>query len=87
MLLTDLLSTGLERRVTVALAARRSTAGMLRSPATTLVLLDALLLGLAVRDRSGALTHLERLQELRRSIAAAAPRDGRTPDPADARDA
>lgn len=70
VLLTDLLSTGLESRVTITLAARRSSAGMLRSPATTLVLLDALLLGLAVRDRSGALAHLERLQELRRSIAA-----------------
>lgn len=69
VLLSDLFSSLLESRATVALAHRRSSAGLLRSPATTLVLIDALLAGLAVRDRPRAMASLETLQELRRRVA------------------
>lgn len=73
ILLSDLFSALLESRATVALAHRRSSAGLLRSPATTLVLIDALLAGLAVRDRPRAMSSLETLQELRRELAESRP--------------
>jgi hypothetical protein len=41
---------------------------LLRSPATTLVLIDALLAGLALRDRRRAMSSLGTLQELRREV-------------------
>ena len=68
VLLSDLFSALLESRATVALAHRRSSAGLLRSPATTLVLIDALLAGLALRDRRGAMSSLSTLQDLRREV-------------------
>jgi DNA-binding MurR/RpiR family transcriptional regulator len=71
VLLTDSFTALLEQRVAVSLPHRRSSAGMLRSPATTLVLIDALLLGLAVRDRPGTTANLDALQRLRSAIAKA----------------
>src|SRR5215469_529644 len=71
VLLTDLFNSVREGRVTVALPLRRSSAGMLRSPATTLVVLDALLLGLAVRYRQATISSLDTMQRLREQIAGA----------------
>jgi DNA-binding MurR/RpiR family transcriptional regulator len=75
VLLTDLFNSVRESRVTVALPLRRSSAGMLRSPATTLVVLDALLLGLAVRDRPATIASLDAMQRLREQIAGAQDRE------------
>jgi len=75
VLLTDLFNSVREGRVTVALPLRRSSAGMLRSPATTLVVLDALLLGLAVRDRQATISSLDAMQRLREQIAGAQDRE------------
>ena len=53
---------------TVALSARRAGGGMFHLSALTVVVLDALLFGLAGRDRAGALGAAEELQELRARI-------------------
>jgi DNA-binding MurR/RpiR family transcriptional regulator len=68
VLLTDTLSVALADRVQATLVAPRGKSGMLDSVATTLVVLDALLLGLATRDRTRSLASLEELNDLRAQI-------------------
>ncbi len=65
VLLTDTLAAALADWVAVSLSARRGRAGALGSIATTLVLMDALLLGLAARDQERALHALRALNDLR----------------------
>ncbi len=71
ILITDMLGLALAGRFTVALSARRSGSGMYHQGAITMVVLDALLLGLAARDRVGALGAAEDLERLREQIAEA----------------
>jgi len=68
ILLTDTLGLALAGQFTVALSARRAGGGMFHLSALTVVVLDALLFGLAGRDRAGALGAAEELQELRARI-------------------
>lgn len=68
VLLTDALGMAFARQATVALTARRSRYGLLGSVATTLVLMDALLIGLAARDRVRAVMAVEELNDLREKI-------------------
>jgi len=68
ILVTDTLGLALAGQFTVALSARRAGGGMFHLSAITVVLLDALLFGLAGRDRAGALGAAEELQELRARI-------------------
>lgn len=68
ILLTDTLGMALAERIAVSLSARRGQTGTFGSVATTIVLMDALLIGLAARDRSRALVTLEALNDLRERI-------------------
>lgn len=68
ILLTDTLGLALAGQFTVALSARRAGGGMFHLSAMTIVVMDALLFGLAGRDRSAALAAAEELQELRARI-------------------
>jgi DNA-binding MurR/RpiR family transcriptional regulator len=68
ILVTDTLGLALAGQFTVALSARRAGGGMFHLSAITVVVLDALLFGLAGRDRAGALGAAEELQELRARI-------------------
>ncbi len=68
ILITDTLGLALAGQFTVALSARRAGGGMFHLSALTVVVLDALLFGLAGRDRAGALGAAEELQELRARI-------------------
>jgi DNA-binding MurR/RpiR family transcriptional regulator len=68
VLLTDTLGLALADRITVALSAPRGRTGMLPSAATTVLMLDALLLGIAASDRPRALQALEQLNDLRAEI-------------------
>ena len=68
ILVTDTLGLALAGQFTVALSARRAGGGMFHLSAITVVILDALLFGLARRDRAGALGAAEELQELRARI-------------------
>ena len=68
ILVTDTLGLALAGQFTVALSARRAGGGMFHLSAITVVVLDALLFGLAGRDRAGALGAAEELQELRGRI-------------------
>ena len=68
ILVTDTLGLALSGLFTVALAARRAGGGMFHLSAITVVVLDALLFGLASRDRAAALGAAEELQELRARI-------------------
>jgi DNA-binding MurR/RpiR family transcriptional regulator len=68
ILITDTLGLALAGQFTVALSARRAGGGMFHLSAITVVLLDALLFGLARRDRAAALGAAEELQELRARI-------------------
>jgi DNA-binding MurR/RpiR family transcriptional regulator len=68
ILITDNLGLALAGQFTVALSARRAGGGMFHLSAITVVVLDALLFGLARRDRAGALGAAEELQELRARI-------------------
>lgn len=68
ILITDTLGLALAGQFTVALSARRAGGGMFHLSAITVVILDALLFGLARRDRAGALGAAEELQELRALI-------------------
>ncbi|HKW78233.1 MAG TPA: MurR/RpiR family transcriptional regulator [Candidatus Limnocylindria bacterium] len=69
ILITDTLGLALAGRHTVALSARRASGGMFHLSAITIVVLDALLFGLARRDRPAALEAAEQMQELRGRIA------------------
>ena len=65
ILLTDTLGLALAGQFTVALTAHRAGGGMFHLSAITVVVLDALLFGLAELDRAGALAAAKELQELR----------------------
>ncbi len=69
VLLTDSLGVALADRVAVSLWARWERPGMFGGIATTLVLIDGLLMGLAARDRGGSVAALAELNELRAKIA------------------
>lgn len=68
ILVTDTLGLALAGQFTVALSARRAGGGMFHLSAITVVVLDALLFGLAGRDRAAALDAAEELQEIRARI-------------------
>jgi len=68
ILITDTLGLALAGQFTVALSARRAGGGMFHLSAITIVVLDALLFGLAGRDRSAALDAAEELQQIRARI-------------------
>lgn len=68
VLLTDTLGLALADRIAVALSAPRGRTGMLASAAASVVVLDALLLGVAASDRSRALAALEELNDMRADI-------------------
>ena len=68
ILITDTLGLALAGQFTVALSARRAGGGMFHLSALTIVVLDALLFGLAGQDRAAALAAAEELQELRARI-------------------
>jgi DNA-binding MurR/RpiR family transcriptional regulator len=68
ILLTDTLTLELGGRFDVALAAPRGRSGDLGSVISTMVVLEALLLGLAKRDRAPSLAALESLNDLRAHI-------------------
>lgn len=68
ILVTDTLGLALAGQFTVALSARRAGGGMFHLSAITVVVLDALLFGLAGRDRAGALGAAEELQQLRARV-------------------
>jgi len=68
ILITDTLGLALAGEFTVALSARRAGGGMFHLSAITVVVLDALLFGLAGRDRAGALAAADELQALRARI-------------------
>jgi DNA-binding MurR/RpiR family transcriptional regulator len=70
VLITDTLGLALTGRFTAALTARRSGSGMYHQSAITMVVLDALLLGLAARDRVAALGAAEELERIRERITA-----------------
>jgi DNA-binding MurR/RpiR family transcriptional regulator len=70
VMITDTLGEKLADRVDAALEARRSRRGALSSATTTMVLLDALLLALADRDRARSLAALAELNELRKRVRA-----------------
>jgi DNA-binding MurR/RpiR family transcriptional regulator len=68
ILMTDTLGLALAGQFTVALSARRAGGGMFHLSAMTVVVLDALLFGLAGHDRVAALAAADELQELRARI-------------------
>jgi DNA-binding MurR/RpiR family transcriptional regulator len=68
ILITDTLGLALAGQFTVALSARRAGGGMFHLSAMTVVVLDALLFGLAGQDRAAALAAAEELQQLRARI-------------------
>ena len=68
ILLTDTLAPELQGRFDVALEAPRGRSGDLGSVISTMVVLEALLLGLAKRDRAPSLAALESLNDLRAHI-------------------
>ena len=68
ILLTDTLTLELDGRFEVALEAPRGRSGDLGSVISTMVVLEALLLGLAKRDRALSLAALESLNDLRAQI-------------------
>jgi DNA-binding MurR/RpiR family transcriptional regulator len=68
VLLTDTLGLALADRIAVSLSAPRGRTGMLASAAAAVVVLDALLLGIAASDRPRSLEALEELNDLRADI-------------------
>ena len=68
ILLTDTLTLELDGRFEVALEAPRGRSGDLGSVISTMIVLEALLLGLAKRDRALSLAALESLNDLRAQI-------------------
>jgi DNA-binding MurR/RpiR family transcriptional regulator len=76
VLLTDTLGPKLADRVDVALPVLRGRSGALSGGATTMAVLDALLLGVAVRDRGRSLAALGELNELRRQLRGAPLQEG-----------
>jgi len=70
IIITDTLGFALAGRFTVALSARRAGSGMFHLSSITMVVIDALLMGLAGRDRVRALDAYEDLQEMRARLEA-----------------
>jgi DNA-binding MurR/RpiR family transcriptional regulator len=68
VLITDVLARRLERSVDVVLRCGRGIPGLFASHATTLVVVEALVLAVAATNRSEAETSLTRLNELRASL-------------------
>jgi DNA-binding MurR/RpiR family transcriptional regulator len=68
VLVTDTLGAKLADRIDVALPAMRGRGGALSGAATTMAILDALLLALAGRDRARSLAALAELNELRKRL-------------------
>jgi DNA-binding MurR/RpiR family transcriptional regulator len=68
VLLTDTLGAALADRIAVALSASRGAAGMWSTIATTAVLMDAVLFGIAIADRARSLASLEELNALRAQV-------------------
>ncbi|TMB62092.1 MAG: MurR/RpiR family transcriptional regulator [Chloroflexi bacterium] len=69
IIITDTLGFALAGRSTVALSARRAGSGMFHLSSITMVVIDALLMALAGRDRVRALDAYEDLQRLRARVA------------------
>jgi DNA-binding MurR/RpiR family transcriptional regulator len=69
VLITDSLDSKLARFADVIVPARRGRAERVALHSATLVVLEALVLGLAASNRVGAMAALERLNELRESVA------------------
>ncbi len=69
VLLTDTLGVALADRIAVSLRARMNRSDTFGSIATTLVVMDGLLMGLAARDRAGALAAMAELNDLRAKLA------------------
>lgn len=69
IIITDTLGFALADRSTVALSARRAGSGMFHLSSITMVVIDALLMALAGRDRVRALDAYEDLQRLRARVA------------------
>jgi DNA-binding MurR/RpiR family transcriptional regulator len=68
VLLTDVLGGVFEGRVDAVLSARRAPVGLLTSHAVTLVVLDALLMGIGARNRELAVRSMESLTKTRDEI-------------------
>jgi DNA-binding MurR/RpiR family transcriptional regulator len=68
VLVTDTLEQKLARLADVVIPAKRGRAERVALHGTTLVVLEALVLGLAASDRGRALTTLERLNDLREAV-------------------
>lgn len=68
VLVTDTLERKLARRADVIIPATRGTAGRMALHGATLVVLEALVLGLAASDQARALAALDRLNDLREVI-------------------
>ncbi len=68
VLVTDHLALALEGRYTVALSARRGEADSYPISGVTLIVLEALLVGLAARDRARTLASLEELKAVRERL-------------------
>jgi DNA-binding MurR/RpiR family transcriptional regulator len=79
VLLTDTLAAALGDRIDVALSASRGAADMWNTIATTAVLMDAVLFGIAIADRGRSLANLEELNRLRAEIVGRAPDAPRAP--------
>jgi DNA-binding MurR/RpiR family transcriptional regulator len=71
VLVTDSLGAKLADRIAVALPALRGRGGSLSGAATTMAILDALLLAVAARDRARSLAALAELNDLRRRLRGA----------------
>jgi DNA-binding MurR/RpiR family transcriptional regulator len=69
VLVTDSLEERLARQADVVVPARRGHTGGVALHGTTLVLLEAIILGLAATDGQRAVTALERLDDLRAAVA------------------
>ncbi|HVY15368.1 MAG TPA: MurR/RpiR family transcriptional regulator [Rhodopila sp.] len=68
VLVTDVTDSKLARAADVVLAARRGRTDRVALHGTTLIALEAVILGLAAADRGGAMMALERLNTLRRAV-------------------
>jgi len=68
VLVTDVLAPKLADRIDVALPALRGRGGALSGAATTMTILEALLLAVAARDRARSLASLAELNDLRRRL-------------------
>jgi DNA-binding MurR/RpiR family transcriptional regulator len=69
VLMTDTLGRKLDNSVDVTLQCGRGTPGLFASHATTLVVVEALVLAIAAIDQAGSEASLARLNELRAALA------------------